>query len=293
MSKDKKLSVLIDSQLPDFISEEYSNFVKFIEKYYQHVESTGQSLDIINIITKYYDVDYYTKSNLKSSTLLNQSLNSTASIINVVSTEGFPRKDGYIQVGTEIIFYKEKTEISFTGCYRNIRGTTKLGDIYHLNEFGSVADDLVGSGVSHPDKSTVNNLSNLFLSAFIKNFEKQYLDGFPEENLKTTASKNLLIKNIKTFYQSKGSEYSFQFLFNAAVDTFDQTDIPTLYYPRDYTIKTSSGEWISKYSLQVSSVSGDVSKLIGATIEQNSENNYATAIVDYVLPLGVRDGLNT
>ena len=293
MSKDKKLSVLIDSQLPDFISEEYSNFVKFIEKYYQHVESTGQSLDIINNITKYYDVDYYTKSNLKSSTLLNQSLNSTASIINVVSTEGFPRKDGYIQVGTEIIFYKEKTEISFTGCYRNIRGTTKLGDIYHLNEFGSVADDLVGSGVSHPDKSTVNNLSNLFLSAFIKNFEKQYLDGFPEENLKTTASKNLLIKNIKTFYQSKGSEYSFQFLFNAAVDTFDQTDIPTLYYPRDYTIKTSSGEWISKYSLQVSSVSGDVSKLIGATIEQNSENNYATAIVDYVLPLGVRDGLNT
>lgn len=293
MSKDKKLSVLIDSQLPDFISEEYSNFVKFIEKYYQHVESTGQSLDIINNITKYYDVDYYTKSNLKSSTLLNQSLNSTASIINVVSTEGFPRKDGYIQVGTEIIFYKEKTETSFTGCYRNIRGTTKLGDIYHLNEFRSVADDLVGSGVSHPDKSTVNNLSNLFLSAFIKNFEKQYLDGFPEENLKTTASKNLLIKNIKTFYQSKGSEYSFQFLFNAAVDTFDQTDIPTLYYPRDYTIKTSSGEWISKYSLQVSSVSGDVSKLIGATIEQNSENNYATAIVDYVLPLGVRDGLNT
>jgi hypothetical protein len=293
MSKDKKLSVLIDSQLPDFISEEYDNFVKFIEKYYQHLESTGQSLDVINNITKYYDVDYYNNSNLKSSTLLNGALGASATVISVVSTEGFPKKDGYIQIGTEIIFYKEKTETSFTGCYRNIRGTTKLGDLYHVNDFNVVADSSVGTGVAHLSGDSVNNLSILFLNAFIKNFENQYLGGFPEENLKTAANKNLLIKNIKNFYQSKGSEYSFQFLFNTTVDTFDQNDVPTLYYPRDYTIKSSSGEWVSKYSLQVSSISGDVTKLVGETIEEKTETNYATAIIDYVLPLGIRDGVNT
>lgn len=293
MSKDKKLSVLIDSQLPDFIAEEHSDFVKFIEKYYQHLESTGQSLDVINNITKYYDIDYYNNSNLKSSTFLSSSLTSSATTIDVISTEGFPNKDGYIQVGTEVIFYKQKTPTSFTGCYRNIRGTTKLGDLYHLNDFQQVDDSSVGTGVSHTSGDIVNNLSNLFLSAFIKNFENQYLAGFPEENLKASANKNLLIKNINKFYQAKGSEYSFQFLFNAAVDTSDQNDVPTLYYPRDYTIKTSLGEWVSKYSLQVSSISGDVTKLVGAKIEENSENNYATAIVDYVLPLGTRDGLST
>lgn len=292
MSQDKKLSLLVDSQLPNFISDEYENFAKFIEKYYQYLESTGQSLDIINNITKYYDIDFYDDKNVVSSTTLTGSITGSSTTINVASTLGFPKKDGYIQVGTEVVFYKEKTATSFTGCYRNIRGTTKLGDLYHINDFATVTNGTVGTGTPHSPGEIVNNLSTLFLDAFIKNFEKQYLAGFPEKNLKEAASKNLLIRNINKFYQSKGSEYSFQFLFNTAVETQDVDDVPTILYPRDNTIKLSGGEWINKYVLQVSVVSGDVTKLVGQKIEEVSSDNYATAIVDTVYYAGKQDGID-
>ena len=58
-SKNKKISALIDQQLPGFISSEYGNFSKFVEKYYEQLESTGQPIDIINNITKYSDINYY------------------------------------------------------------------------------------------------------------------------------------------------------------------------------------------------------------------------------------------
>lgn len=292
MSQDKKLSLLVDSQLPNFISDEYENFARFIEKYYQYLESTGQSLDIINNITKYYDIDFYDDKNTVSSTKLSSGITGSSTTINVTSTVGFPKKDGYIQVGTEVVFYKEKTATSFTGCYRNVRGTTKLGDLYRINDFETVASGTVGVGTSHSVGEIVNNLSTLFLDAFIKNFEKQYLAGFPEKNLKEAASKNLLIRNINKFYQSKGSEYSFQFLFNTAVETQDVEDIPTIQYPRDNTIKLSGGEWSNRYVLQVSVVSGDATNLVGQKIEEISDGNYASAIVDTVYYAGVKNGVD-
>jgi len=45
-----RISFLIDSQLPDFINEEYELFGKFIQKYYEQLEIQGQPYDIIRIL---------------------------------------------------------------------------------------------------------------------------------------------------------------------------------------------------------------------------------------------------
>ena len=56
--KTKRISTLIESQLPEFISTEYQLFSKFLTKYYEQQEVQGGTLDIINNIQKYADIDY-------------------------------------------------------------------------------------------------------------------------------------------------------------------------------------------------------------------------------------------
>ena len=41
LKTDYKTSFLIESQLPDFINEEYELFSKFIQKYYEQLEIQG------------------------------------------------------------------------------------------------------------------------------------------------------------------------------------------------------------------------------------------------------------
>jgi len=45
--KTKRISTLIESQLPEFISTEYQLFSKFLTKYYEQQEVQGGTLDII------------------------------------------------------------------------------------------------------------------------------------------------------------------------------------------------------------------------------------------------------
>ena len=55
--KTKRISTLIESQIPDFITSEYELFTKFIQKYYEAQELQGGPLDIISNIQKYRDID--------------------------------------------------------------------------------------------------------------------------------------------------------------------------------------------------------------------------------------------
>lgn len=57
------------------------------------------------------------------STALNGALTRTATTINVTSTDGFYKENGYIIVGNEVIFYASSTATSFTGCIRGKNNT--------------------------------------------------------------------------------------------------------------------------------------------------------------------------
>ena len=289
-SKVRKLSSLIDDQLPKFISSEYPQFSAFMQKYYEQLELSGQPLDLINNLTKYHDIDTYEQKVLQQNTTLSGNLSASGTTINVADTSSFPDVNGYILINDEAIFYKSKTSTSFLDCFRNINATTKLGDLYSKSEIKTVEYEDLGNGVSHLTGSTVLNISNLFLYSLIKNFESQYLGDFPERDLKPEVDKTLLIKNIKKFYQSKGTDQSIRFLFNSIVAK-DATDIPTVYYPRESTFKSSTGEWVDNYALKVKVVSGDITKLIGEKIVQeenvfDSSIKNAFAVVDNIRDIG-------
>ena len=61
-----RISFLIDSQLPDFINEEYELFGKFIQKYYEQLELQGQPYDIVENLETYRDIDFYENNLLKT-----------------------------------------------------------------------------------------------------------------------------------------------------------------------------------------------------------------------------------
>ena len=274
-----KISLLVESQLPDFINEEYELFGRFIEKYYEQLEIQGQPLDIINNIQTYRDVDFYETNILQQSTAITTFCQLADTTITVDDASSFPENAGYIKIGDEICFYGSRTDTQFLEVSRGVSGNTTLGDLYNKSAF------VTTQASDHISGSTVQNISNLFLYALIKSFERQYLSDFPEAYLNEGVDKRTLIKNISSFYQSKGTDKSIQFLFKCLIK--DDPN-PEIIYPRDHTLKSSESNWISNYSLKVKIVSGNPIDLIGQKIEQLDP--YASAVVDNVRYAGTYGG---
>ena len=283
--KTKRISTLIESQLPAFITSEYELFSKFVQKYYEAQEVQGGTLDVINNIQKYADIDYYEKNLLKQNDKLTADVAIDATTITVEDAQSFPKKNGYIRIDDEIIFYATRTNTEFRECSRGVSGNTSLGDLYEASKFEST------EAATHSSGAVVHNVSNLFLYALVKNFEAQYLGSFPEKYLKGEIDKRTLIKNIQKFYKAKGTNSSIKFIFNTIVAQ-DVNNKPEVYKPKDYTYKSSNADWINVYALKCSVVSGDPKALIGKQIVQQAtaEYGYASAVVDNVYSDGTRDG---
>ena len=282
--KTKRISTLIESQLPEFITTEYELFSKFIQKYYEHQEVQGGTLDVINNIQKYADIDFYEKNLLKQYDSLASSITNSAETITLVDASSFPKKNGYVKIDNEIIFYESRNETQLLNCSRGVSGNTTLGDLYSSSNFTST------DAAPHNAGKKVYNVSNLFLYAFVKNFETQYLGSFPEKYLKGSVDKRTLIKNIQKFYKAKGTTSSIKFIFNTIVAK-DIDNKPEVYKPRDFTYKTSNSDWTSIYALKVKVVSGDPKTLIGKKVVQEAteEYGYAFATVDNVFAEGTVD----
>ena len=274
-----KVSFLIESQLPDFINEEYELFGKFLQKYYEQLELQGQPLDIIENLQTYRDIDFYENNLLTQSTTIIGLVNSSDTTITVEDASSFPKNGGYFKIGDEICFYKSRTDTQFKEISRGVSGNTTIGDLYSSSTF------VTTQASSHINGSKVQNISNLFLYAFIKNFENEYLADFPEEYLNDAVDKRTLIKNISSFYQSKGTDKSVKFLFKCLVKDDPE---PSVAYPRDFTLKSSESNWINNYSLKVKVLSGTVTDLIGKKISQTTP--FASAVVDNVRYDGKYDG---
>jgi hypothetical protein len=282
--KKRRLSSLIESQLPGFIQYEYENFGKFVEKYYEQQESAGQPLDVISNLSSYRDINFYEKNLLNQQSTLVSSITADANTFELENGSSFPEQDGYVQIGDEILFYQSRSGNVFSEVSRGVSGNTTLGDLYTKSTFVTTA------AAAHYQGNVVRNISNLFLYALVKEFEKTYLAEFPEAYLKEDVDRRSLIKNITSFYKTKGTDKSIKFIFNSIVSK-DSNDVPEVIKPKDYTLKTSVSDWTKNYSLKVKVNSGDVFSLIGQRITQEIDGydrgiEFAQAVVDNVISIG-------
>jgi hypothetical protein len=265
--KTKRISTLIETQLPEFISTEYELFSKFVTKYYEAQEVQGGTLDIINNIQKYADIDYYEKNLLRQHDTLDVSITNSSDTIVLQDARSFPEKDGYIRIDDEIIFYATRTDTTLSGCSRGVSGNTKIGDLYSKSNFVST------TATAHAAGQTVYNISNLFLYALVKNFEKQYLGSFPEKYLRGSVDKRTLIKNIQNFYKAKGTDSSIKFVFNSIIDKdFDPLDRTNLaqfewFIKSEFDniaidVTSPNGQFLVGDRIKTTTASGEIAKIV-------------------------------
>ena len=83
---------------------------------------------------------------------------------------------------------------------------------------------------------------------FLESFRTQYLNDFPINVLQLNDNLNLrtVIKNIKQFYSSKGTEKSFRFLFRLLYNAYVE-----IYYPRKDLLVASGNLWVERKTIRV------------------------------------------
>ena len=125
----------------------------------------------------------------------------------------------------------------------------------------------------------LNNYNNLDKTTdeFLNYFKKQFAEDIPEAVF-ANANKPFVLKHIRDFYRSKGSEKSFQFLFRLLYK-----EEVSFYFPGSDMLRTSDGNYGKSEILRVIDTSGSdaVFTLVGKKITGQTSN--ATAVVETIL----------
>lgn len=88
-------------------------------------------------------------------------------------------------------------------------------------------------------------------------------------NLPTlVADERIVVSRLREFYRSKGSLASFEFLFKVVFGKNVQ-----IHFPSTQLLKPSDGKWIQENSMIVEVIYGDVSKIVGRSLDVIDEGN--------------------
>ena len=93
---------------------------------------------------------------------------------------------------------------------------------------------------------------------FVEYFRREFALSIPKSAL---ADKRLIVKHIREFYRSRGSQKSFKFLFHILFGSE-----VNFYYPGEDILRTSDGRWIRETVLTVEKQSGNINLLDGRIV---------------------------
>lgn len=125
-----------------------------------------------------------------------------------------------------------------------------------------------GNAVEVTRNAKIYNDIDLTVDAFVNYFKKNYLVDIPDT---VTNDKRTLLKNIKNFYQAKGTDKSiillFRMLFNEEV---------SIYYPKKDMLRVSDGQFSTDIILNIKNVTGPISEIVGASVIQANNPSQST-----------------
>jgi len=114
------------------------------------------------------------------------------------------------------------------------------------------------------------------IDEFVEYFRREYLIDIPQNII---TDKRLLAKHIKEFYQNKGNENSYKFLFRLLFNEDIQ-----LYYPKVDMLRASDGKWAQTISIKIDALGlVDYQFLFNSILTGNISKAYAT--VQAIQPL--------
>ena len=252
----------VQSTLPDFVSESYKEFVKFMTYADQSEERIGFSQDLLQNLQRYRDFDTY-KTNITEFGVLAENISADDDELTLESGFGFPEENGIIFIDDEVILYREKVGNIFTGLQRGASGTVVLPT---FTRKGTYLDTVPAA---HSIKSPVKNLSVLFLVSFLETIYKSYSPGINSDRVSPEIDSITFLENIRDFFQSKGSKLGIKALFKLL---FAENDVD-VNYPGDRMIIPSKSTWSESLIMRT------------VPIPENLVDPYA----NYVLPTKVQN----
>jgi alpha-tubulin suppressor-like RCC1 family protein len=137
-------------------------------------------------------------------------------------------------------------------------------------------------GITHGSQNLLSYVDvDSTMDDFIQYFINDFLPYIPQEAL---TDRKKLLKISKEFYQSKGTEKSYKFLFRALYGINAE-----LFETGDAVLKASAGKWIVPKSIRIDSADTDWLLSEGFKIFGETSKSYAT--IDYVLLTGQKTQL--
>jgi len=278
----KKITNLINQQVPEFVLSDHPKFLEFIKTYYRFMESSEITVD---------NVELTDGIQLETETAQTNNLVLDASKLDTDRTS--------LDAGDKILledtgFGKFTRGETVTGFTSKATATVLSEDLVNNRLFISAQDkfiqDEVITGSSSGARATITNykpnpVTNIqellnfrdpdkAISNFLTKFRNEFLNTLPE-TLNANVDKRKLIKNIKSVYRAKGTqkghEVFFRFLFNLDSETI---------YPREQMLRVSDGQFDTKKIIRAIGTVGETSNLIGRTI--TGQTSGATAAVENV-----------
>ena len=277
-----KLSSLIGSQVPDFVLDDHPKFLQFLKTYYAFMEAAQLSVTSIQTTE---GIQLETETGQDNKLILDGSridsditpLDEGDKIILESSSFGKFTRGEIIQGQTS-----KATSTVFTEDLDNNRLFIVAQDKFIIGETVLGLSSNASAVINNYRPNPVNNIQELLnfrdpdkaISNFLSQFRNEFLTTLPE-NLNANVDKRKLIKNIKSLYQTKGTqkghETFFRLLFNEVSETF---------YPREQMLRVSDGKFTTNKVLRVINPTSSTANLVGRTITGQSSN--ATAIVESV-----------
>ena len=257
-----KIQQIVDNQLPEFILSESPKAVDFLKQYYISQEFQGAPVDIAENLDQYLNLNNLTPEVISGFTSTTSAVSSTDTTVNVESTKGFPQEYGLFKIDDEIFTYTGITTNSFTGCVRGFSGITTYRS--NIN-----AEELIfstSSAATHSGVSRVTNLSVQFLKEFYRKIKVLLAPGFEDVDFVSELDVNKFIKQVKNFYQSKGTDESFRILFNVLYGS-----TPKILNLEEFLLKPSSAEYRRRQTLITEVLEGDPNNMAGQMLKSSDE----------------------
>lgn len=168
------------------------------------------------------------------------------------------------------------------GCARAASGITGY------TEDGNVILSGETIATSHSSGAKVSCLDSAFVKRVLDKYLEQYLPDIPQLDYKSIDVKTA-IKNIKTFYSTKGTSFSVSYLFKLLYGE----DV-SVTYPKDQIIKPSDSIWSVNTILRATLVSGDPENIKDGLLQQfediaDPEIKNASALVENFIAIKTSD----
>ena len=258
-----KIHEIVRGQIPQSIATENPNFENFLEQYYVSQEFQGGTVDIADNIIEYKSLDFLNNETLTGFTSLTSPVNFVSQTIYVDSTKGWPESYGLLKINDEIITYTGIGSTAFFGC---VRGFSGIENNSKTNQPESLTFSSTGIS-THAEDARVNNLSNVFLTEFLKKLKKQILPGFAERKLNSRVNQPNFIRQSTDFYKSKGTEEAFKILFGGLYG-----ETVEMIQPAKNMIRPSDADYVVADLVLCEVISGNPLKIEGQTITQGGSS---------------------